>query len=54
MPFKERMAICTSCEHLTKIKTCKLCGCFMPAKATIPFAACTAGKWQPEEMEEAP
>lgn len=42
---KKRMAICNDCEHLTKIKTCSLCKCFMPAKVVIPFAACPDSKW---------
>ena len=45
---KNRMAICGDCEQLTKIKTCSLCNCFMPAKVAIPFAACPDGKWKEE------
>jgi hypothetical protein len=45
---KNRMAICNGCEQLTKIKTCSLCNCFMPAKVAIPFAACPDGKWKEE------
>lgn len=46
---KNRMAICGDCEQLTKIKACKLCNCFMPAKVAIPFASCPDGKWAIEE-----
>ena len=46
---KKRMSICGGCEQLTKIKSCKLCNCFMPAKVAIPFASCPDGKWAIEE-----
>ena len=45
---KNRMVICNSCDHLSGIKTCNLCKCFMPAKTAIPFAACPDGKWKEE------
>lgn len=35
-----RLAICTQCPHLTKAKTCSLCGCFMPAKVLLSGAKC--------------
>ena len=46
---KDRMAVCKGCENLTKVKTCSLCNCFMPAKVAIPFASCPDGKWAIEE-----
>lgn len=46
---KDRMAVCKGCENLTKVKTCSLCNCFMPAKVAIPFASCPDGKWSIEE-----
>jgi hypothetical protein len=45
---KKRMVICNNCDHLSGIKTCGLCKCFMPAKTAIPFAACPDGKWEEE------
>lgn len=45
---KERMAICGGCEYLTNVKTCKLCGCFMPVKVAIFSASCPDGKWKEE------
>ena len=43
---RQRMDICRSCDRLNNItKTCKECGCFMPAKTKIPGEACPIGKW---------
>jgi hypothetical protein len=45
-----RMAQCLSCAHFQHhIKTCKKCGCFMPAKTTLPNASCPIGKWGTDE-----
>jgi hypothetical protein len=46
--MQSRMAICNSCEHLSKVKVCNLCKCFMPIKAALPFLACPDGKWKEE------
>ena len=36
-----RYEICKSCEQYNNIvKTCKLCGCFMPAKVEFKNAIC--------------
>lgn len=40
-----RVNICNSCEHLTTMKTCGKCNCFMPAKTWIKFASCPIEKW---------
>ena len=43
---RRRMDICRSCDRLNNItKTCKECGCFMPAKTKIPNESCPIGKW---------
>lgn len=47
---KKRMAICNTCEHLTKLKKCKLCGCLMLAKVAIPFVSCPDDKWPDEQL----
>jgi hypothetical protein len=48
-----RMAICNSCDDLnTTIKTCKQCGCYMPAKSTFAAANCPLHKWQTAEPAE--
>jgi len=45
-----RMAICNSCDELnTTVKTCKKCGCYMPAKTTFANTSCPLGKWQTAE-----
>jgi hypothetical protein len=44
---RERYAICKSCEEFNNtIKTCKKCGCFMPAKVAVSYVQCPIGKWR--------
>jgi hypothetical protein len=40
----KRMEICNGCEFL-KLKFCKQCGCFMPAKTKLKDAECPIKKW---------
>lgn len=42
---KQRMDICEPCENFTLGRTCKKCGCFMPAKTKAIKATCPIGKW---------
>lgn len=42
---KTRIAICESCESLTKLKFCVQCKCFMPVKVWAKFVDCPQGKW---------
>jgi len=36
-----RFQICKSCSHFGKIlKTCNLCGCFLPGKVLIKSSVC--------------
>lgn len=42
---ESRMAICRECEHLTKLKRCRQCGCFMDAKTWLADQECPIGKW---------
>lgn len=43
---KERLEICSECEHLDKtLYTCKQCGCFMKAKTMFPSSKCPIEKW---------
>ena len=45
-----RMAICNSCDDFnTTVKTCKQCGCYMPAKSSFASASCPIGKWKTAE-----
>ncbi len=47
---QERLAICRECESFAaNFNTCKLCGCYMPAKATFAATECPAGKWKESE-----
>lgn len=42
----QRLNICNSCNNYRKnTKTCKKCGCYMPAKATFASSECPAGLW---------
>lgn len=44
---RERLSICQSCEEFqSAYRTCRQCGCYMPAKATFAITACPIGKWQ--------
>jgi hypothetical protein len=47
-----RFEICQKCEYLKENNTCKLCGCFMKGKVTIPQASCPIGKWKSEEVKK--
>jgi hypothetical protein len=39
--FQERFQICKECPHFANIlKTCKLCGCFLPGKTLIKSSVC--------------
>lgn len=40
-----RWAVCSRCPLLTRVMTCRACGCFMPVKVQIDKAACPKGKW---------
>lgn len=42
---EDRMKICNKCEQLSAIKTCKKCGCVMPAKVLWKAATCPLDKW---------
>lgn len=42
---KERKAICDKCPQKTRINTCALCGCYLPAKRRVAEAECPAGNW---------
>lgn len=43
---KRRIEICiNNCDKLTKKNTCKLCGCYMPAKVRSPKSKCLDNKW---------
>ncbi len=44
---KERYNICKSCDMFNKLtKTCKECGCFMPAKTKLKNNLCPLNKWR--------
>jgi hypothetical protein len=40
-----RYSICSDCTHLTALKICTHCGCFMPNKTKLLHAKCPIGKW---------
>lgn len=42
---KDRLKICKSCEHLTKLNVCSKCYCFIPAKIKIAKSQCPLKKW---------
>lgn len=49
---KERLKICLECESLTRIQSCNLCGCFMPAKVRSPLSSCPIKKWGKMELNK--
>ena len=43
---KDRMEICEQCDRYnSKLKLCKECGCFMPAKTMLTGSPCPLEKW---------
>jgi len=42
---KRRIEICVDCDKLLKNNSCKLCGCYMPAKVRSPKSKCLLKKW---------
>lgn len=43
---EERFNICLQCDKLYKpSSSCKICGCFMKVKTTLPGAECPIKKW---------
>lgn len=47
----KRLAFCSECPYLLKISyQCKLCGCFMKAKAKLAHAECPIQKWGKEDV----
>ena len=43
-----RMDICKECDRYnSKVKSCKECGCFMPAKVLLKKSFCPLLKWKP-------
>lgn len=51
--FKERIEICRKCEHLNPVLVqCKVCGCFLHAKARMEGQDCPKGKWVLTKGEE--
>jgi hypothetical protein len=40
-----RMEVCESCDRYTAAKTCEICQCFMPLKATMSNMKCPIDKW---------
>lgn len=56
--YNRRLDICDNCEHHNynwtpaypnpenkKLKSCDLCGCYMPEKATYPDSICPINRW---------
>jgi len=44
--IKNRLNTCENCSEYRKtIKQCKVCGCLVPLKASIPSSKCPLNKW---------
>lgn len=48
-----RMNICNNCPRMTKLKFCRDCGCFLPAKTLMMGQKCPNDKWEPVDKEQA-
>ena len=43
---EQRLAICAQCpNYQIRRRTCSLCGCFMPVKASIATSSCPEERW---------
>ena len=42
---KNRAKICSNCSKLRKNNTCKICGCYIPAKVRSVKSKCPLRKW---------
>lgn len=40
-----RINICQHCEHLSNLKFCNKCNCFMPIKVYFKFSKCPLNQW---------
>jgi hypothetical protein len=46
MALEDRLSICRTCMFfISATQQCKKCGCYMPAKASLPHAECPKKKW---------
>ena len=44
--YEDRLKTCNDCVYLTRsTNMCKVCGCFMKVKASLPSSSCPLGKW---------
>jgi hypothetical protein len=46
---EHRKEICSTCDHLTKLNTCDLCNCVMPAKWWLKHASCPQDMWAEQQ-----
>lgn len=44
--YKERLNECDPCEFLTEERQCRICTCFVDAKAMLCAEKCPKGKWK--------
>jgi len=43
--MRSRKKLCEDCDRLSKIRTCKECGCFIDLKVKYSQSTCPKGKW---------
>jgi ribosomal protein L32 len=47
---QERLDICKGCDEFSSaLRSCKQCGCYMPAKAMFANSTCPLNKWAESE-----
>lgn len=43
---QQRLAVCAACsDYISRVKICRQCGCYMPAKALFADIECPQQKW---------
>ena len=43
---QDRLSVCKECsEYVSRLRSCKQCGCYTPAKVTFLKSQCPLDKW---------
>jgi hypothetical protein len=42
---QQRKVKCDGCIRKTKVNTCEICGCYLPAKRRVLEASCPIDEW---------
>ena len=51
--YNARLSVCSGCDKYNHtLKTCGVCGCFMPLKAGASMMTCPDNKWGESDSRE--